>query len=236
MTPPPPSWRREALAGARDATPVLLALLPIAMLFGAVARGAGLSFAELMFASASIYAVASQYVMVDLLGQGVPLWSVVLAVFAVNFRHLLYSAAIGRHLQQFSTAQKVLAFFLLVDPQYAASEARAQGLGLRPSYYFAYAAMVYGPWLSANAVGASFGSLIAQPEALALDFILPLYFAGLVAGFHRRPQFALVLGCSVTAAGATYLALGSPSHITVGALCGIAAAALTAREPAADDT
>jgi len=226
-----PVHGNDVLDGIKDALPILIAVAPFSAVFGAVAISNGFSFAELMLTSASIYAVASQYVMVDLISQEVPAWSVMLSVFAINFRHVLYSASIGRHMQAFSLVQKTVAFFLLVDPQYAASEARRNKTTLRPAYYFAYAITVYTTWMVANALGAIFGTLISHPEKLGIDFILPIYFMGLVAGFHQRPQFFLVLLVSCLASWLSYFTLGSPWHITLGGIAGLITAALTAKEP-----
>ncbi|WP_419901785.1 AzlC family ABC transporter permease [Kiloniella sp.] len=177
----------------------------------------------------SIYAVASQYVMIDLMGQGVPAWSIVLAVFAINFRHVLYSASIGREMKIFSSFQKAIAFFFLVDPQYAASESRALRTGLQPAYYFSYAAIVYTTWIVSNCVGGLFGSLIVEPEKYGIDFILPLYFTGLVMGFHKRPNFAPVLVMSGGVSLLAYFTIGSPWHITLGGIAGLVVAAVLSR-------
>ncbi|MEP0232699.1 AzlC family ABC transporter permease [Roseibium sp.] len=222
---PAATFLMDVRDGSRDALPILFALVPFSAVFGAAAIERGLSLPELLFASMSIFAVASQYVMLDLFGQQVPAWSIVLAVFAVNFRHVLYSAAIGRHMRGFSGPQKALAFFFLSDPQYAASENRAAGQELRPAYYFAYATTVYLTWISANVIGALFGSLIENPAAFGFDFILPLYFTGLVAGFHTRPGFLPVLASSASLSLAVYFTVGSPWHITLGGLGGLAIAA-----------
>ena len=230
-----PKQSSDILDGVKDALPILIAVVPFSAVFGAVAISKGFSFFELMLASASIYAVASQYVMVDLISQNVPAWSVMLSVFAINFRHVLDSASLGRHMQTFSFAQKILAFFLLVDPQYAASEARTTKTTLRPAYYFSYAATVYVTWMVANALGATFGALITHPENFGIDFLLPIYFMGLVAGFHQRPQFLLVLLVSCAASWISYFTLGSPWHITFGGLAGLFAAALTAKKPEQND-
>ena len=53
-----------------------------------------------------------------------------------------------------------MGFFFLVDPQFAAAELRALKKGVRPSYYFAYASVLYSTWLFFNGVGALFGALI----------------------------------------------------------------------------
>ncbi|QDG78760.1 AzlC family ABC transporter permease [Labrenzia sp. PHM005] len=223
------TFRSDMTDGVKDSMPILFALVPFSAVFGAIALENGLTVPELLLASMSIYAVASQYVMVDLLVQGVPAWSIVLAVFAINFRHVLYSAAIGRHMNGFSGFQKALAFFVLVDPQYAASERRAGNQGLRPAYYFAFAGSVYITWIASNCLGAAFGSLITNPEALGLDHILPLYFAGLVAGFHKRPGFSVILLTSALTSILAFYTVGSPWHITLGGIAGLAVAAATSR-------
>lgn len=220
--------------GVKDAAPVLVAVAPFSAVFGAVAIEQGLSFQEMLLACLTIYAVASQYVMVELMGQGVPAWSVVLSVFAINFRHVLYSASIGRSMGRFSGPQKAAAFFLLVDPQYAASEARAALSGLRPAYYFSYAATVYVTWIVTSSLGGLFGALIDDVEKYGVDFILPLYFTGLVVGFHSRPNFLPVLVVSAGVSLAVFFTIGTPWHITLGGLSGLVLAAVLSR-PETDD-
>ncbi len=221
-------WR-DSLDGIRDVLPITLGVVPFAGVFGALAIEQGLSLGELALASMTIYAGASQYAMLDLMGQGVPAWSIVLAVFAINFRHLLYSASLGRRLAAFSTGQKVVAFFMLVDPLFASAETRAFKRGLRPAYYFAYGTVLYATWTISNFIGALFGSLIEDPASFGLDFILPLYFTGLVIGFHRRPNFLPVLLVSVAASLAVWFTIGSPWHISLGGLAGLLAAALLSK-------
>ena len=219
------NFRQDIFDGVRDVLPITPAVIPFAGVFGALAIEQGLSLGELALASMTIYAGASQYAMLDLMGQGIPAWSIVLAVFAINFRHLLYSASLGRRLNAFSRWQKALAFFWLVDPQFASAESRAFKRGLRPAYYFSYAVVLYTTWLVSNFIGALFGALIEDPAAFGLDFILPLYFTGLVVGFHKRPNFLPVLVVSVVVSLAVWFSLGSPWHISLGGLAGLFVAA-----------
>lgn len=225
-------WRSDMRDGLRDVSPVLGAVVPFAAVFGAVAAESGLSMADILLASATIYAGASQFVMIDLMGQDVPIWSIVLAVFALNFRHVLYSASLGRHMEAFGFWQKVLAFHLLVDPQFAASEIRASQTRLRPIYYFSYAAAIYSVWMAANLLGIIFGSLIENPEAWGMDFLLPMYFMGLIMGFHTRSHFLIILVVSAVASIIVHQTLGSPWHITLGGGVGmIVAAVLSTPKP-----
>ncbi len=218
--------RRDVRDGIRDALPVIFAVLPFAAVFGALANDSGFSLSETMLASGLIYAGASQYVMLDLRGQQASAWLIVLAIFAVNFRHVLYSASIGRHLQAFTGWQKALALFLLVDPQSAAGEERAATSGLRPAYYFSYAAVIYGVWMVGNVIGALFGNLIEDPAVFGFDFILLLYFTGLIVGFRTRPNFFWVLLASVLASLLAFWTVGSPWHISIGGGVGLLVAAM----------
>ncbi len=52
--------------------------------------------------------------------------SLVLSIFAVNFRHVLYSAAIGRHLAHWPLLQQAIGYFILTDPQYAIAESKVE--------------------------------------------------------------------------------------------------------------
>ena len=75
-------------------------------------------------------------------------------MFAVNFRHVLYSAALGRRTGLLAGWQKLVAFFFLTDPQYAASEARAdRNIPLTMSWYMGMALPIYVFWVAEAWVG-----------------------------------------------------------------------------------
>lgn len=223
--PDHPSLRAEALLGARRSLPVLVAVMPFAAVFGAVAaeRWSG---AEALMASALVYAGASQYVMLDLHGQGVPAWAILLTVVAVNFRHVLYSAAIGRRMGAFGPAQKALAFFFLVDPQFAEGERRAREARLTPAFWFGYAATIYTLWMTANAAGVVFGALIEDPARWGLDLVLPLYFLALVVAMRGANRYGGIVLVSAATALAAHGWLGTPWHIMTGGVAGMLYAAL----------
>jgi len=215
----------EVRDGVKDGLPIIAAIVPFAVLFGAVAVKAGFSISQAVMTSAFIYAGASQFVMLDLLGQQAPAWSIILAVFAVNFRHILYSASLSTHLSAFSPLQKAGAFFLLVDPQFATAESRALKGKLRPAYYFAYAGMLYTTWIITSFLGALFGSFITNAAAFGIDFILPLYFIGLVLGFRARRFFWPIFVVGGLVSMLAYFTLGNPWNIAIGGIAGMVFAA-----------
>ncbi|MCB8837888.1 AzlC family ABC transporter permease [Aurantimonas sp. VKM B-3413] len=219
--------RSESGAALRQVFPVLLAVMPFGIVYGAIAVGSGLTVLQALGFSVLVYAGASQLAALQLLGLGAPLWSVLLTVFALNFRHVLYSASIGRHLGRFSPLQKAAAFSVLVDPTFGAAEVRASDQPLTKRYYFTYGLILYVGWQLASLIGAAFGSLIEDPKAFGLDFVLPVYFLALVMTFRRRGQFYPVALTSLFVSMLVYLTVGPPWHVSVGGLAGIAVAALT---------
>ena len=94
----------EFMLGMRASVPVLVAVLPFGLLFGALAVDNGFSVFEAMLMSATVYGGASQMVGIELFGQKVAPWLIVLSIFAVNFRHVLYSAALRPHDRRLAAA------------------------------------------------------------------------------------------------------------------------------------
>ncbi|KGE00778.1 MULTISPECIES: AzlC family ABC transporter permease [Rhizobium/Agrobacterium group] len=219
--------RSEFYEGLKGGIIIAISSAPFAVLFGAVAADNGLSVMEAGLMSATVYAGASQLVGIELFGQHVAPWLVVLSVFAVNFRHILYSAALARFVSHFNPVQKFFTFFLLTDPQFAESVRRGEsGIGISFPWYLGFGAAIYFPWLFFSMVGAFFGRMMGDPRTLAIDVLLPIYFLGLVIGFRRRPGFYPVVVASALGSMLGYHFVGSPWHVSIGAAVGVVVAAL----------
>jgi predicted branched-subunit amino acid permease len=224
MTPATKDEIRDAL---RRGIAVAISASPFAILFGAVAVDNGLTIAEAALMSATLYAGASQLVGVELFDHHVAPWLVVLSILAVNFRHVLYSAAIAAHIRHLTFWQKATSLFLLTDPQFAETERRADA-GIRVSYVWSMVLglTVYVPWLCLTVVGCFLGNLIGDPKALGIDVLLPIYFMGLVLGFRSRANWLPVVLASAAGSILALHFVGSPWHVSLGALAGILVAAL----------
>ncbi len=206
--------------------PVVVSSAPFALLFGAVAVDNGFSVIESVLASATIFGGASQMVGIELFGHAVAPWLIVLSIFAVNFRHILYSPAVGRRIRHWSIPRQLLGFFLLTDPQYAETEARGErGETVTFAWYSGMGGVIYVFWVTETLIGALFGNLIEDPHAIGIDFLLPIYFLGLVMGFRSRPLWLPVVIASAAASIIAFKTIGSPWHVSVGAIAGVLFAA-----------
>jgi 4-azaleucine resistance transporter AzlC len=219
------------MQGARDIAPLMISTVPFGMVYGAFAAQQGLSLTENVLMSGLTYAGASQFVALELWAHPLPFWTIVAAVFAVNLRHVLYSAALGRKTTHWPPLTRYLGFAFLTDPTFALAELRG-GPRLNAAYYFGLSLPLYVEWIASTALGALFGNLLGEPEKFGLDFVVTAYFLYLVVSFRKRPNAVTVIAASAIASLAAYLTAGSPWHIGAGALAGIGLAAVLARRSA----
>ncbi|MCO4315990.1 AzlC family ABC transporter permease [Phyllobacterium sp. 21LDTY02-6] len=216
--------------GFARGVPIMIASAPFGLLFGALAIDNGFTLSETVLMSAAVYGGASQMVGIELFGQNIPAWLIIFSIFAVNFRHVLYSAAVGRRIGHFRPLQSLLSFFVLTDPQFAETERRAEaGRQITFAWYIGVAAPIYVMWVVEAWIGALFGNLISDPHALGIDMLLPIYFLGLVMGFRKRNHWAPVVAASAIVSIAAYTFIGSPWHVGIGALAGILTAVILAK-------
>ncbi|MBL0374456.1 AzlC family ABC transporter permease [Rhizobium sp. KVB221] len=218
--------RDEIISGIRTALPTLLSALPFAILLGAVSSNMGLSIGEILLMNMTVYAGASQLVGIELFKHDIAPWLVVVSIFAVNFRHILYSAALAAHIEHFNLGQKIAALFVLVDPQFAESLKRAEsGKKLSFTWYMSFGLTFYITWQITAVIGAVFGKFVGDPRALGLDVLLTVYFLGLVLGFRNKDNWLPTVVASAVASTAAWHFVGSPWHVSIGAVAGIAVAA-----------
>lgn len=224
--------RQEIADGMRSGLPVVLAAAPFGLLFGALAIDNGFTVGEAVLMSASVYAGASQMVGINLFGDNIAPWLIVLSVFAVNFRHVLYSAVVGQNIRHWPFLQRYIGFFFLVDPQFAEAEKRVEnGRPLTFAWFMTAALTVYLCWIIEAYLGAVFGKLVANPADYGVDFLLPVYFLGLVMGFRKRANWGPVVAISGIVSIAAFRLVGSPWHVSIGALAGVLVAAALGGKP-----
>ena len=219
-----PGVRISFMQGLRDIAPVLVATVPFGMVFGALAAKEGFSFVEALLMSGTVYGGASQFVVLQMWADPLPFWTILVSALAVNLRHVLYSASIGRKLAHWPAAERYAGFAILTDPIFALADSNG-GPRLTAAYYFGLSVPLYLNWLLSTALGLILGNLIGRPEAIGLDFVVTAYFLVIVLGYRKRPGAIPVIGASAAAAVSAYLLLGPPWNFAAGAVAGMATAA-----------
>lgn len=221
--------RLEMRGGFNAILPLTIAVVPIGLVFGAVAATKGLSPLETMLMSALVFAGGSQFVAMDIWTHPASIAAVGAAALLVNIRHVLMGASISRHMVAFSSRQKVMSMLFLADEIWAVAEFRAREHRLTPAWFFAAALPFYMVWVLSGLTGAILGAMVGDPAVIAMDFVFPAVFVILIAGFWRGSRTGLILLGSGAAALLVHHFVPGVWYILGGALGGVAMAAIASR-------
>jgi predicted branched-subunit amino acid permease len=201
--------------GVKAAIPIWIAFVPSSLAWGIAAQGHGMRFAEVVLMSAWVYSGPAQFAVLAPLAEGKSPVQVLLAGFLMNLRFLPMSAALapyfhGANRLSLLLSSHVVSASSFIVP-YLQFQKERQDVG---DSEFARITDGYGNLAFFLGVGASsflvwvFGSAFGYAVALgfpagfeeALKFILPGYFAGLLAVEMRGWATSVVCLAALTAA------------------------------------
>jgi len=217
-------FRAEFLGGMRAIAPLIAAVIPIGLVFGAVAATKGLSPVETGLMSALVFAGGSQFVAMDIWTHPASWAGLGFAALLVNIRHVLMGASIGSKMQAFPPRARYLSVLFLADEIWAMAEFRAGVARLTPAWFAGLAAPFYLAWVLSGLAGATLGAFLGDPVTLGLDFAFPAVFIVLVMGFWKGPETGAVLLASASAAVLTQHFIPGVWYIAAGALAGLVTA------------
>ena len=217
---------REVRAGLVAILPVVISVIPIGLLFGALASQKGLSPLEIGLMSALVFAGSAQFVALEIWREPVPWMLLGATALTINLRHVMMGASLSRHLDAFSWPQRLLGQFFMTDESWALAERRATSAALTPAYYAALSVALYLNWVATSLAGAYIGALIENPAEFGFDFAFSALFIGLIVAFWRGPATGAVIAASGATAFLVHGGLGGVWHVVAGGLAGMATAAL----------
>ena len=185
--------------GARDIIPLIIAAAPFGIVYGALAQSNGLSILATMGMSLFVFAGSSQFVAVTLIGAGAAVPIIILTVFVVNLRHMLYAVSMMPYVAELPQKIRALMAFWLTDESYATL---SRGLINEPKmpqfhwYYFGGALAMYFNWQFCTALGIYLGQEIPDLTKWGLDIAMVVAFVGIVVPILKnKAQWA----CAITA-------------------------------------
>jgi 4-azaleucine resistance transporter AzlC len=222
--------RGEFTQGVKDIAPMVVAYVPIALLWGAISASKGLDPLQALMMSAWGYSGASQFVAMDLWANPVPLFTLIAALLVVNLRHVLMSASIARHLTHLRGGVVGGLLFWLTDEAWAMLERRATSKQLTVPYFLGAAVPIWPAWFGAAFVGNMVGAEFGDGKFIGLDFAFSAMFIAVLAGFWKGRRTGLVLVASAAAAVLAKLYLPSTWYIMAGAVAGMITAVAQGEE------
>jgi len=192
--------QRNFLLGLRDTIPLVIAATPFAIVFGALAVSNGLPEWLIMSMSIFVFAGASQFIAITLLAAATAFPVILLTVFIVNLRHMLYAASLMPQLEKVPQWLRSPMAFFLTDETYAVVSNRVFQQPNKAgfvAYYLGSGIFMYLNWILFSYIGMTLGKSIPNITSWGLDIAMIVAFIGIVVPIlKRRADWA----CAITAA------------------------------------
>ena len=191
---------RDLFAGVRDITPLVIAAIPFAIVYGALGIANGIPEWVILAMSIVVFAGASQFIAIALIASGTPFSVIILTVFVVNLRHMLYSASLMKQLENVNPLLRIPMAFWLTDETFATiklRESRQSNQTGFVAYYLGSALFMYSNWVLFTWVGMTMGQSIPDIASWGLDVAMVVAFIGIVVpALQKHADWA----CAFTAA------------------------------------
>lgn len=190
---------KHVLEGARDTLPLVFAAMPFGLVFGAMGHAQGLPDWLILCMSILVFAGASQFIAITLLASGATVSVILLVVFVVNLRHMLYGISLISYVKHFPLAHRLALSFGLTDESYAVVYNRVSGAHDPRTllhYFSGSELLMYGNWVLCTWLGITAGNQLPEVTELGLDIAMVVAFIGIVVpSLKLPPQWY----CTITA-------------------------------------
>ncbi|WP_049899560.1 AzlC family ABC transporter permease [Natrinema altunense] len=218
-----------SLGGVQDGfigcVPIALGVAGYGVVFGVLARQAGLSVAEAAFMSATVLAGAAQLIAIKLWETPIPVVAVIGTTFIVNLRYVLMGAALRPWFRQLSPLKAYGSVFFTADENWALTMGKLKSGSRQGAYLLGSGLAIWSFWIIATVIGAIAGDVIGEPSQYGLDFVLTAVFIAIAVGLWDGKSSLLpwttAFGVAVLSAqylpGRWYILLGG----VVGSLVGV---------------
>lgn len=162
--------------GLKAALPIAIGYIPVAITFGILGKTGGLALAPVAAMSLFVFAGAAQFMALSLLVSGVAAGQIVLAVFLLNLRHLLFTANLSRKLPKLRGVVASVLAFGVTDEVFSVASSEE---GLRPPYLLGLELGAWSAWSGGTILGYLAGNLLPTDLAAAFGTGLFALFASL---------------------------------------------------------
>ena len=217
-----PTTRSEFVRGIRESGPLLIGLLPFALILGMQGGQKGMSWLEMLLMTGM---------------HPLPIALIAGMTLMINSRHILMGAALAPYLRHLPMKKILPALFFMCDESWAMGMAEARKrrtLGLSAAFNLPYYAgvcfILYTTWISFAACGAALGPKLGDVAAWGFGMAFPAVFLVLIRGMWRGVRPALPWLVSLIVAAVVYRVFGGAWYVPAGAVVGLATAWLMGAE------
>ncbi|MFW1752947.1 AzlC family ABC transporter permease [Acinetobacter wanghuae] len=222
----------EFQRGMKDSIPMLLGIIPFALVLGATAMQKKFNLLEVPLLTSLNFAGGSEFAILEVWSNPPHLLMLMFVTFLVNSRHLLMGASLVPYLKHLPNRKVFPALFFMVDESWALGLRDAQQkharLGARAAfsmhYYAGLCFCLYVMWVGFTSLGAVIGPVLGDINRFGFDMAFPAVFLVLLKSMWKGFAAARPWLVSLVCAALAYLYLPAGWYVPIGALSGIASA------------
>ena len=122
------SPQSEFLRGIKETSPMLIGLLPWALILGMQGGQKGMSWLEMLLMTGMNFAGGSEFAAVNLWANPLPILLIATVTFMINSRHILMGAAIAPYMRDIPLKKAMPALFVMCDESWAMAFAEIQSV------------------------------------------------------------------------------------------------------------
>jgi len=222
--------------GFKQLAPIGMFVAAFGAAFGLAATQAGLADYTTLTMSMMVFTGTAQFAVLDLWGPELPLFSILLTVFAINSRHLLMGATLYPWLRHLPPAKRYGVMLVVSDANWAMAmqsfNRKQPGLGIILGGGIAL--WIY--WLLGTLIGVYLGNIISNPKAFGIDMVMGCFILALVLDSKKSLNTYIIWAVAASTSLLAYWYLPENSHIMVGAIAGgIAGTLISEKAMAGED-
>lgn len=229
LAPSSHGFTDQFYAGARACIPVIISVAAYGLVWGVLARGAGLSLLEVVLMSGLVFAGAAQFVALDLwtaTPASLPIGALIIAALIVNLRYLLLTATLRPLFASDTGLKGALMMGLVTDENWAMTVLEMKKGRGSVAFLLGGGVMAYVCWMATTVTGHLLGSVVDDPARYGLDFAFTATFLVLLLGMWKSKADLLPWAVAALSAIITAKLVDGSWHILVGGIVGSLAGAL----------
>ncbi|MFZ5643410.1 MAG: AzlC family ABC transporter permease [Bacillota bacterium] len=208
------------LIGFRQSIPIGLSVFAYGLVFGVLARQAGLSLTESVIMSGLVFAGASQFAAVALWQMPLPVTAIIITTLVINLRHILMGAALYPWFSKMPRVKAYGSLFFMNDESWALTMASLTRGEKNGAFLLGSGLIVFMFWLAATIIGRTLGSVLQDPSLWGLDFAFTAVFLALLVGFWKGKKDVLPWAVAAVVSLAASHWLPGKWYIVLGGLVG----------------
>lgn len=221
----------EFKRGLKMSIPMLLGIIPFALVLGTQATQKGFSLLEIPLLTGLNFAGGSEFAILEVWTNPPHIFVLMFITFLVNSRHLLMGASLVPYLKHLPNKKVLPALFFMCDESWAMGLANARqnshyklSQQFNMAFYSGVCFALYSMWVVFTALGGAIGPVLGDVTRWGFDMAFPAVFLVLLRGMWQGFSAARPWLVSLIAAVLAYLYLPQGWYVPVGTICGIASA------------